>query len=246
MLFGGKENLVLKFTNKIKIILGGLALCLGVIALIPSTLSNLLTIKTSFSPLQTLDYNLYGTFGCFNCLGGFRTQELTFIYPAEILENETLVASLVVDPILPAPGLAARLSGPNFEIKPAELQKVPLTRDGKTKLSWLMQPKKTGQHHLLLDISQLVRQRGGFLSYFAAHEIEGPNANRLLESTADAVIDLPIRVLTIWGISDRNFFLLRGLIGLIAFILATPLAYMILRRAFGGASIQNNEEDRSV
>ncbi len=223
--------------------LGAVAVSLGALALFPGLLRGLLPFQVP-EPLSVA-YRLHGFVGCPTCLGGEATQELTFDYPQVIRLDESRAAILLVDPVVSGDSLSASLSGPNFKVKPSEFQEVPLSQEGKTKLSWLLQPEKIGQHVALLDISQLVRQSGGGMMgvFFDASRLEGPNLNRRLNTPSDAVIELPIRVVTMWGISNRSFQLLRAFVALAAFVLATPLAYNLLRHLFRADSGSKQDPD---
>ncbi len=125
------------------------------------------------------------------------------------------------------------LSGPNFDIKPSETQKIELSDDKMNSITWVMQPKRTGSHTILIDVSKLSQQ--GAWEYFSATELlkEGKLVHPI-KKAVEAVIEVPIIVNTIWGVSEQMFQLFRSIIALIAFVIATPVLLNFFKSRFSG------------
>jgi len=209
------------------------AVILFFIAFFPYTLSGMSPFREFSFPDGELFVDRSVLLPCPRCLciGCERrlNQSFKFMYTSSVLENETLEAELFIEGSRVEDGLHVRLSGPNFDIKPMEQQKVAKDSDETLKHSWLMLPKKTGNHKITLDLSELVNSNEGGASLYLNREKDKQSAINL-ESKSDAIFNIEIEVLTSLGLTSKVQLILQFIFAFIAFVLTTPILHSFFRK----------------
>lgn len=84
-------------------------------------------------------------------------------------------------------------------------------------LKWTVSARKTGEHNLILNISQLMNNMG--IVEDSAFKINGMEFH--LPSSGE--VSIPITVLTEWGITERTQFVIQCILSLVAFVLMWPV-----------------------
>jgi hypothetical protein len=147
---------------------------------------------------------------------------IKLIYPEKIPQNESHIIQLIVTtevmgvaaPIKIDSAIGIRLLSSGFKIDPSAFI---LKRKGQydsLDFSWTIFAEKTGVQELLLDISEL-RLRQDDSAILVA------NGGAVKYSTAD-FYPVKIEILTLWGISQKTFNMIKYIVGLLGFILCLP------------------------
>jgi hypothetical protein len=166
--------------------------------------------------------------------------DLKLIYPQDMQENQTSAVTLQYDVItartdpvtfkvseeswgkLPLT-IGASLNSSAFDIEPSEFLKKEPGHPLPVSFVWSISPQKEGDHILLLDISFLTSSWQPLAAVQRKLEPTPKIAFFLNEEevsmTEFGVIQLPVKVHTILGVSNTTVDSIRAAIGLVAFVL---------------------------
>jgi hypothetical protein len=135
------------------------------------------------------------------------------------------------------------LSGANFDVKPTETQKVePVnSRQAIASLAWTIKPKGTGTHVVIVDFSGLIRNVNSRMWEKTVVAGEQSAAGRSepieVQSAAllsDAIVELPITVLSEWSVSANAVSMAKATLSLTGFIFVTPGVWWLARQIRSG------------
>ena len=175
--------------------------------------------------------------GCPVCSGSTFVRDVAVIAPREIrLDESATIKFIYSDRRRVAPQSMATvsfdfdvtLSGANFDVKPTETQKI-VSRDnglGAATLAWSVKPKGTGKHVVILNFAGLV-QNVNTRQVNITTNVAGMTASAV---SSDAIVELPIAVLSEWGLPSLTVNIAKGAIGLVGFVFVTPGVWWLLRQ----------------
>ncbi len=124
-----------------------------------------------------------------------------------------------------------KLSSPSFDIND-DMRQVPIKPY--TKLTWLITPKRSGQHMIQLDLTDIINVNAKLLGYHSTDDyitIYNRN-NREKTYNSSGVIDIDIEVVTMWGLRDITLEVIRIVIFFLGFLLMYPQVQDFLRSRF--------------
>lgn len=134
--------------------------------------------------------------------------EVKLTYPRTMRRNETKEVKLehtFVDKSRinkELPSLVAKLYSSAFDVAPLEQIKKTQLPNVLSTITWIITPKNEGKHLLMLSLSYSEENNFGF---------------------RDKTFKLVVRVLTIWGVSGLTYYILRGVLIFIGFVIVYPL-----------------------
>lgn len=172
--------------------------------------------------------------------GSFQNVSVYIEYFSEMKKNEYSLVELSydvtvskIDPsvnrVLPAEHLSVDenksvvLQSPSFDISGS---KINILKDEKLpiKIVWAVKPKAEGTHLFLIDISELVSS----ISTFKMLEINGNNTT----INNPKYLELPVKVYTYWGISQRTLQIMKIIAYFIGALLTYPIIVDVIKSRF--------------
>ncbi len=116
-----------------------------------------------------------------------------------------------------------------IEVLAPSVKTIPVGSKLPTERLWSIRPKDEGEHNLVLNVSSAL---------MTASSKDLVEANLLVNGDAlqlptSGDIPLPLKVTTVWGVSEVTVNIVRAAIGLVGFILMYPLLVEFLKRRMG-------------
>lgn len=121
--------------------------------------------------------------------------------------------------------LRVTLAGANFDVKPQETQEVLPAKMNPVTLVWTVKPKDTGNHVITIDFSQLLKGEGTD-SLYVVTNIAGKESPAPPE---EAILEVPVMVLTEWGVPKWTVVLFKAMLAFVGFLLATPSVWRLVQ-----------------
>lgn len=106
------------------------------------------------------------------------------------------------------------LSGANFEVKPAETQRIAAETEVPAGLAWTIKPKGTGNHVVTLDFVEMPGRSAAVIR----NEADG----RAESVSKTSIVEIPIDVLSEWSVSPWVVSLVKAAFSLVGFVFVTP------------------------
>ncbi len=124
-----------------------------------------------------------------------------------------------------------KLSSPSFDINDG-VRQVPIKPY--TKLTWLITPKRSGQHIIQLDLIDIINVNAKCSGYYAKDDyiIIYNRNNREKTYNSSGVIDIDIEVVTMWGLKDITLEVIQLVILFLGFLLMYPQVQIFLSSRF--------------
>lgn len=127
--------------------------------------------------------------------------------------------------------ISFRLYSPGFDIEPEkEIQKVKGDTSDFQEI-WLARPKSAGRHVALLEVSNLLLKKN-VLSLHHSNEIFVNGKSDSTINAGNGIIELPIKVYTIWGTSPLTFEITKYTIQIVGFVLLLPFVVKLIEKFF--------------
>lgn len=165
---------------------------------------------------------------CPSCLPGMIERRVRIEAPGEMRIDESVSAKFRYSEGLSdniSSDFSVTLSGANFDVRPQETQKVVHPKTKLVTLVWTIKPKGTGNHVITVDFSQLVENKlkGDIqvVTTIAGKETPAP--------PAEAILEVPVRVLTEWGVPNWTVVLFKAMLGFIGFVFVTPGVWWLMQ-----------------
>ena len=127
-------------------------------------------------------------------------------------------------PVRPPAGMSVEFSGADLTLTPSPTHAFDVARiaaTGVERVKWIVSPKGEGDHVLL------ARFKVSPATYKAV-----PVAANGQDQGSDPQILLPVKVFTIYGVSQATVLMAKGGVGLLSFLLTLPAALVLFERVF--------------
>lgn len=128
-----------------------------------------------------------------------------------------------------------------IEVQAPAIKTIPAGTKLPAERLWSIKPKDEGDHNLVLNVSSAL---------MAASSQDLVEANLLvngsdLQLPASGEIPLPLKVTTVWGVSEVTVNIVRGVLGLLGFILMYPLLVEFIKKRMGHESQQSESDSKT-
>lgn len=128
--------------------------------------------------------------------------------------------------------ITLKLESSGFDIAPESVKQTK-GKETPVKFRWTATARNTGDHSLVIDLSQLLlatdQTRLGMSEEFFQVMTSSSVNNKSIELRDSYILILPVTVLTVWNITQRQFLILEYLVALLGFLLMYPLLHDYVR-----------------
>ena len=206
------------------------------------------------NPIQKFARDLIVSTSCHTCAGSSIEHKIVIEAPSEMRIDQSIPVRFTYDEVEPtsedirgrdtsdrrelerrsremlSSRLNVTLSGANFLVKPQEAFSVEPPKELPIGVVWTIKPEATGAHVIVCDFSTLIvnnypRPQPGKLNIAVVTTIAGADTPARKQ---DGIVEVPITVLTEWGVSKWIVDVVKLLSAFTGFLLVTPSVWKLL------------------